>query len=558
MLKFEAGRSALLENGPADNDRRAGTEDPPMAGPPAAGVREDFDMSSSCASLPSRTGFSRLRRTALATTAVAAILGGLDAAAAADLRVAIQQDATTLDPIQSSDNPSIWTELLIFDQLVRPSADGTELTPALAEKWAVSADGLEYRFTLRDAKFADGTPVTADDVVFSLKRASGEGSDWARFFKPITRYDVVDAKTVVMHLDKPFTPILNNLALFSASIVPKAQVEAKGAEFFKAPFASGPFSVVSWTHGEKIVLKKNPSYWQAGKPAVDGAEISVIADDNARVLKLKAGEVDAIVGIPFNQVAALKRDPALTVGVAETFRVDLVQLNTTKKPLDDPRVRQALNYAVDKDGLIKGVLHGNGRPAASSLPIMVYHDPALTAYPHDPAKARALLAEAGVEDPKLSLLVAGGDVTARQVATALQSDFKKVGVDLAIQSIEGSTEFATTKAGNYEAALSFATNDTIDPDQLIGFTAVNPERADAYHTRWKSERLNDLYVAERQTLDGPEREKQFREMAAIVHDGAPFVFLFHPGTPYASRRNVEGFKVLATSNYRLEDVVIRP
>jgi peptide/nickel transport system substrate-binding protein len=506
-----------------------------------------------------RTAIAVVRRSALATTAVAAILCGLDGAAAADLRVAIAQDATTLDPIQSSDNPSIWTELLIFDQLVRPSPDGTKLTPGLAESWSVSKDGLEYRFTLRDgAKFADGSPVGAEDVVFSLKRAAGEGSDWARFFKPITRYDVVDAKTVVMHLDKPFTPILNNLALFSASIVPKAQVEAKGAEFFKAPFGSGPFSVVAWTRGEKIQLKKNPGYWQAGKPAVDGAVISIIADDNSRVLKLKAGEVDAIVGVPFNQVATLKRDPALNVGVAETFRSDLVQLNTTKKPLDDERVRKALNFAVDKDALIKGVLHGNGKPAAASLPIMVYHDPALAPYPHDPAKAKALLAEAKAENLKLSLLVAGGDVTARQVATAVQSDLKKVGVDLTIQSIEGSSLFATTKAGNYETALSATTSDTIDPDQLIGFTAVNPERANAYHTQWKSERLNELYVAERQTLDGPEREKQFREMSKIVHDGAPFIFLFHPGTAYASRKQVEGFKVLATSNYRLEDVVIRP
>src|SRR3546814_5643864 len=106
--------------------------------------------------------------------------------------------------------------------------------------------------------------------------------------------------------------------------------------------------------------------------------------------------------------------------------------------------------------------------------------------------------------------------------------------------------------------LIYATSDTIDPDQLIGFTAINPERANAFHTEWKDERVNELYEAERRTLDGPERGAQFKEMEARIHDGAPFIFLYHQGIPYAARANVEGFSILATSNYRLEDVVLHP
>ncbi len=495
---------------------------------------------------------------------MATVLAGLSAplaAGAADgtLRLAIAEDALTLDPIASSDNPSIWTELLVFDQLVRPSKDGTRLEPGLAEKWEVSPDGLEYTFTLRDAKFANGDPVTAEDVVFSLKRAAGEKSDWARFFKPVTRYTVVDPKTIKMGLDKPFTPMLNNLALFSASILPKKEVEAKGDDFFKQPFGSGPFMVKAWNKGQDIDLVRNPNYWQPGKPAVAEADIQIINDDNSRVLKLKAGEVDAIVGIPFNQVDQLKRDPDLHVGVAPVFRIELVQLNTTKKPFDNQQVRQALNYAVNKEALVKGVLHGNGSVAVSSLPVMAYHNDALQPYPYDPAKAKTLLADAGYPNGfSAKLLVPAGDVTYRQVASAIQSDLKKVGVDVEIQTIEGSSQYSTTKAGNFEMSLSYATSDTIDPDQLIGFTAVNPERANAFHTQWKSERLNELYELERRTLNGPERGAQFKEMEQIVHDGAPFIFLYHQGAPYASRKNVEGFAVLPTSNYRLEDVVIQP
>ena len=236
--------------------------------------------------------YSRLRRHAEGWRRgllLATVMAGLamPLAAMADtppLRVAIAEDALTLDPIASSDNPSIWTELLVYDQLVRPSKDGTKLDPDLAESWSVSPDGLEYTFTLRDAKFANGDPVTAEDVVFSLQRAAGEKSDWARFFKPVTKYTVVDAKAIKMGLDKPFTPMLNNLALFSASILPKKAVEAQGDDFFKKPFGSGPFMVKAWNKGQDIDLVRNPHYWQKGKPAVDEADIEIINDDNARVL----------------------------------------------------------------------------------------------------------------------------------------------------------------------------------------------------------------------------------------------------------------------------------
>jgi peptide/nickel transport system substrate-binding protein len=480
------------------------------------------------------------------------------AQAAGTFRLAIAADALTLDPIASSDNPSIWTELLVFDQLVRPTRDGAKLEPGLAEKWTISPDGKEYVFTLREAKFANGDPVTAEDVVYSLQRAAGEKSDWARFFKPITKYEVTDPRTVKFTLEKPFTPMLNNLALFSASILPKKEVEAKGEQFFAQPFGSGPFMIKQWNKGEKLVLARNPNYWQSGKPSIDQAEIDIIAEDNARVLKLRAGEVDAIVGVPFNQVAQLKRDTKLKVGVAPVFRIELVQLNTLKKPFDDQRVRQALNYAVNKTALVKTILRGNGTVAVSSIPVMAYHNTELKPYPHDLAKARRLLAEAGFPHGfSTTMLVASGNVTHRQVASALQSELAKIGVKIELQTIEESSQYSTTKSGNYEMSLSYATSDTIDPDQLVGFTAINPERANAFHSQWRDDRVNELYAAERQTANGEERGAQFKEIEARVHDGAPFIFLYQQGSPYASRGDVDGFAVLPTSNYRLEDVVLK-
>lgn len=348
-------------------------------------------------------------------------------ALASTLRLGIAADALTLDPIHTNDNPALWTELLIYDQLVRTGKDGKSMEPGLAEKWEISADGKDYTFHLRrNAKFSNGEAVTAEDVVFSLKRAAGETSDWGRFFRPITRYNIIDQHTVKLSLDKPFTPMLSNLAMWSASILPRKAVEAQGDAFFDKPVGSGPFQVGEWRRGEKMQLNKNPGYWNPQKPEVDSAVINIVADDNARALRLQAGELDAIVGVPFNQIDQLKRDPNLTVGLADVLRTELVQLNTQVKPFDDVRVRQALNYAIDKNGLIKGVLRGNGSVATSPLPVMAYNNTDISAYPYDPEKAKALLAEAGLTGGfKAKMLVASGDATHRQVASVIQNSLKK-------------------------------------------------------------------------------------------------------------------------------------
>lgn len=509
------------------------------------------------------SGFSRraLFAQALSLALMTTALTGISFASveAATLKVGLREDALTIDPIASSDNASIWAELQIYDQLVRPSKDGTKLEPGIAESWTVSPDGKEYSFKLRgDAKFSDGTPVTASDVEFSLKRAAGEKSEWGRFFRPITTYQVVDDHTIVMKLEKPFTPIINNLAMFSASILPAKLVEAKGDAFFEKPIGSGPFILDNWARGQKMELSKNPHYWEKGKPAIDGATLEIVPEDNSRVLKLKAGELDAIIGVPFNQAAALKKDDNIKVGLASVFRIDMVQINTTKKPFDDVRVRQAMNYAVDKEALVKGVFHGDAVAATTSIPVMAYHNEELKPYPVDLDKAKALLKEAGLEQGfKTSMLVTGGDVTSRQIGSAIQASLRQIGIEVELQTIEGSSQFSTTKSGNYELSLSYATSDTIDPDQLVGFTMVNPERANAFHTQWKDDRVNDLYAQERSTNEGEERGKMFKEIEARVHEGAPFIFLFMPKSAYAMRANVEGFEVLPTANYSLKDVVVK-
>lgn len=503
---------------------------------------------------------SMVSAAALALAVMTPVMGGLASPALAKgvLRLAQTQDLVSLDPIATSDNASIFAQLLIFDTLLRPSKDATKLEPGLAESWQVSADGTTYTFKLREAKFSDGAAVTSADVAFSLKRAGSDASNWKRFFSGIETIETPDERTVILTLKKTFTPLLNNLALFSSAILPQKAFEAAPDRFFEKPIGSGPFTVAAWNKGQGLSLKKNASYWQAGKPDLDGAELLVIPEGNSRVLKLQAGEIDVALEIPLNQLQSLSRSGAIKTAVADVLRSDFVMMNTKKKPFDDVRVRQALNYAVDKEGLVKALLYGTGKVANSPMPPMAYADATLKPYSHDVAKAKALLKEAGYADGfKTSLLIHSGRPLHRQLGQAMQSALAQVGVTAEIKLVEGGTHWSTTKAGDYEMAVSYASSDTIDPDQLAGFLIVNPERANAYHTEWKSERVNELYEKERVTADGPERGAMFKEMIKLAHEGAPSVFLFYPGTSYAYRSNVEGFEVLPTSNFRLEDVKLK-
>lgn len=499
-----------------------------------------------------------LRSVGLGLAAMAAWLAPTPAAAETVFRLGIPADAVTLDPIGSSDTPSVSAQRLVYGTLVRPARNGTDIEPDLAEKWTVSPDGREYVFTLRDAKFADGSPVTANDVAFSLRRAAAEKSDWARFFGSVADIEAVDVRTVRIALNEPFTPLLSSLALAASAVLPAALVQNDPLGFFDHPIGSGPFVLKEWKKGERMVLAKNSGYWQAGKPALDTVAVLVVADDDLRAAKLQAAELDAAISIPPSGLARLAIDPEIRTGLAEIHRVELVQLNTKKPPLDDARVRQALNYAIDKQAIIARVLLGNGQPAATPIPGMRYGNATLRPYPHDPDKAKTLLGDAGLAGGfAASLIFPSGNAVYRAVASMIRDDLAGIGVTVELHEMTAAEQFAATRSGAFDMALGYAAASSVDPDEIVGLTAVTPERANALDTQWLDVRVNELYELERRTPDGPDRAAQFGELEARVHDGAPFIFLYRQPAPFAYRANVEGFTILPTSDWRLEDVVVR-
>ena len=279
---------------------------------------------------------------ALAVLLAAGSAQAQDPVKGGSLVVARVADIFTFDPYNTQDDRSIFTELTLYDRLVKLSPDGKKVEPELATAWTVAPDGLTADFTLRDGvKFSDGSPLTAEDVVFSLSRAIDQKGSWGFLFQPVKSVAKVDDKTVRLTMSEPFAPLLPALSTFAASIYQKANFEKQGDEAGEHPLGTGAFMLDHWDKGQQVVLKRNPNYWQEGKPYLDEVIFRTVGDDNARALQLASGEVQLITDVPVSladQVAGQGGNVATVKGSAVGF----ITINEKVKPLDDAAARCAL------------------------------------------------------------------------------------------------------------------------------------------------------------------------------------------------------------------------
>ncbi len=461
-------------------------------------------------------------------------------------------DVTTFDPIIPFDNMAIWTMLLIYDQVIRVGPDGLSLEPGLAESWEVSDDGLTYTFNLRQTNFHDGTPCTANDVAFCLNRtAFDEASSMTFFFSAVDNFEATDEQTVVATLNDVWVPFEADLALFGASIYPQAAFEAQGDDLWEAPIGSGPFMFESWERGAQIVLNKNPEYWDEGKPYLDQLTFKVLTESNARMLQFQGGELDIVTDVPYNQIQPLSQNPDFVVLPDAAARIDYISLNVTRAPLDDKILRQAINYAVDKDAIIQNVLFGAGVPATSYLPRMAGNDPDSPGYPFDLERARQLVAESNSPDGfAFEILTSVGD--AAQVCQLVAAQLAEIGGQVTVTQLEPAvhTERVTVDV-DYDASKSYYTTDIIDPSQLSTFAVLGDDDFKAVWTNYNNEEVNQLISDAQSETDPDARLEMYHQIQAIHLDDAPFIFLYYPTGRSATQSYVKNFHILPTGNYRL-------
>ncbi len=476
-------------------------------------------------------------------------------AGAVTLSMARNADMLTWDPYNIGDDPSIFTQMAVYDRLVKLAPSNKDVQPELATSWKMSPDGLTATFTLRQGvKFSDGTPLTADDVVLSLTRAIDQKSEWGFLFSPVKSVSKVDAQTVALHMSEPFAPLLAGLSTFAASIYSKAQFEKYGPEMVRHPLGTGAFTLESWDKGSQITLVKNPNYWQPGKPKIDRIVMRVVGDDNTRVLQLQSGRVDLIDAVPPNQVQAM-RGAGLKVYAVNGTAVLRYTLNETIKPLDEVNVRAALGHVVDRAAVAKNVYFGLATVARSLLPsTTLYYDPNADPLTFDIAKAKAFLAKSSVPNGfALTAQLPAGNQTLLDAATIWANGLKQIGVTLKIDQLETTTLIQQRNAEHYTVYNAAWTNDTPDPDELMG-VAMDFKSQHAAHTFYNNPEAQQLVAQGRRELDTKKRQAIYTQLQRIESRDAPQIYVVEVPRLYASLANLSGFEPNSQGKYQFENV----
>ena len=281
--------------------------------------------------------------------------------------VGVTQDVISFDAANTQDNGSLWADMNIYNQLVELTPNAKKLVPGLATSWKISNGGKTYTFHLRDAKFSDGSPVTAADVKFSWDRASSPKALASFALADLKSTRVINAHTLQANLKSVSASFLNNIALWPASVLDEAAFKKQGEPNFKAhPVGSGPFSVESFSPGNQVVLKKNPYYWGTDScghhyPYLSKVVLKYVPNDNTRVTALQGGQLDAMFNVPYNQVSSLNSGN-ITSAVTPQLGVVALALSQKVPAFRNTKVVQAINDAVDRKAIVKSVFFGNATP----------------------------------------------------------------------------------------------------------------------------------------------------------------------------------------------------
>jgi peptide/nickel transport system substrate-binding protein len=454
---------------------------------------------------------------------------------------------------------------LIFDQLLELRPNSNEIVPGLAESWKLSADKKSATFQLRAARFSDGSPVTSEDVKFSLERAMNEKIDPA-FFEEFTgliaSIGTPNARTVVLDFAGPRPDIFPYLTIETLSVISKKAFERLGPKrFAEDPVGagSGPFEIVKWTKGRGVELKKNPYYWRSGLPYLNEVHVVHIPEDSSRILAIRSGQSDIADEIPYSQLGALAGAPDIKLAITPLDALDTVFFQAHSGPLSSMSVRQALNYATPTEVIKKIAFDEKGRIANGFIPEVKHWDSHLKPYAYDLAKAKKLLQEAGFGNGfDVGLLVQSGDAVGSQIATILQQAWAKVGVKLHIRLMEEASFESAFGEAHYEALLfpplSVASDIPSADEYAINYSSSSFGGKEFGVTDPILQRLIKEIEG---TWDETKREELFAEFQEEQQRnpiGVPLVFT---DARTAVRSNVEGFSYIALNRPYLTETWIQ-
>jgi peptide/nickel transport system substrate-binding protein len=508
------------------------------------------------------------RRTVLlGAAAVAAGASGAGAQGRArEVRVGVTQDALTLDPANHRNRETQTVIRNIHDGLLTRDAE-MRIRPEIAESWR-QIDTKTYEFRIRSGiRFHSGDALTAEDIRFTFDRLTrdnamgGQTSPRKGLLGPLAETVVVDERTVRMVLAEPW-PILPAMLPFQ-EVVNRRQVERVGQEGMQTrPDGCGPFRLVEWRRGEAVIMERFADYYGgsteipgAGPAQIDRAIFRVMPENSARIAALLAGEVDIISELPASAMRQVEASPNAQVMKVNGTRTFFVALNLAKKPFDDVRVRRALNHALDKGAIISRILNNTATPLRGVMsPDAFAFNPDLPEYAHDPGRARALLAEAGV--PQGTELVLDTVAALREIAEAIAALLSRTGLRVRAQVWEGAvlTPMWQTPERRRERDMFLTSwgNGALDPSDIMVPTLRSGGRGNS--AGFSNAEVDRLLDAAETEPDQEKRAAMYRRAQAIVTDEAPWIFLWLPQDIYGVSRRVQNWRPQADSRINLHRV----
>ena len=425
-----------------------------------------------------------------------------------EFNFATNQDIPHLDPHGTAANTSFRITYMLYDRLVTYDGTGTDVKPQLAEDWDISEDGLTYTFYLnKDAKFHDGTPVTAEAVQYSFTRAIDVGKSAAGQFNKVIdnkSFEVVDDHTIKITLKKPFAPFIKTLGTVYANIVNPKLADNHGEDLGETYLAdkemgSGPYILDSWDRGQKLVLKANEDYW-GEVPALKTVNIQIVNEPSTARLMLEKGEVDLLDNTMISPDVLQQMDGKSGVEVLQSpgYQIDDIAINMQKEPLNNVKVRQALSHAVNYDSIINDILVGAGDRIGGIIPEGMFgYNPETPTYDFDLDKAKALLEEAGYKDGfPLEIAISENNEVRKNIAVTLQSDLAKIGIDLQIKTLAWPTFLDLVTSGGHQLALAAWTPDYADPDYNLWYFAHSTSKGPGFNLAFYENKEVDKLLEE--------------------------------------------------------------
>jgi ABC-type transport system substrate-binding protein len=448
------------------------------------------------------------------------------------LHVALKDQVRTLDPTIEYDEMSHYAVHALFDAMLDYEPAGTRLVPRLAERWEVSSDGLRYTFWLRDGVvYSDGTPVVTSDIAYSLERAKNTAdSPFGPFLADVAEVTTPNARELDIRLARPNAAFAYVMAMPFTTPQRADHVTRAGDQLRREPLGCGPFVVERWDEGQRLVLRRNPRYFDLARIHLDAIEFRENIPRDTQFLMFERGELDAVDRLAPPDYLWVIAQPEWQPYVYRVQQMNAygARMNVRVKPFDDRRVRQALNYALDKQHAIK-LLQGAAVAAHGILPPGIAgRDDALPPYPHDPARAKALLAEAGYPngfDVDYAII---NDDEAERLAGSLQADLAAVGVRVhLVEMAYGTYATALTADDGPPFAQVGWVADYADPGSFFDPSLHSRAIGGTNYSFYANPELDELLDAARGEPDPAKRDAAYRSAERIVREDAPWIWSYH-------------------------------